>query len=202
VTPDRWWGTRDRSWGIRPVGEPEPPGIQAGTPVLGSMWNYAPMQFADYSILYIVQEESDGTRTLESAVRVWADPDRPVEHLGLPEHEHVLAEGSTPFVHRIERSTLRFTGADGRKLEVEVEPLIDCHLMVGTGYGLEQHWRHGMYQGGDTVVEGEVVDTEANADRMFGIVDSLSRFTCEGEVGYGLHEYLFLSPHHRYPLSG
>jgi hypothetical protein len=32
VTPERWWGTRDRSWGIRPVGEPEPPGIQANNP--------------------------------------------------------------------------------------------------------------------------------------------------------------------------
>ena len=28
VTPDRWWGTRDRSWGVRPVGEPEHPGIR------------------------------------------------------------------------------------------------------------------------------------------------------------------------------
>ena len=26
VTPDRYTATRDRSWGIRPVGEPEPPG--------------------------------------------------------------------------------------------------------------------------------------------------------------------------------
>jgi hypothetical protein len=25
VTPDRWWGTRDRSWGVRPVGETEHP---------------------------------------------------------------------------------------------------------------------------------------------------------------------------------
>ncbi|WP_206185125.1 hypothetical protein [Thermoactinospora rubra] len=32
VTPDRWQGTRDRSWGIRPVGEPEPPGIQVKNP--------------------------------------------------------------------------------------------------------------------------------------------------------------------------
>ena len=40
VTPERWWGIRDRSWGIRPVGEPEPPGIQsrnAGT----FYWLYA-----------------------------------------------------------------------------------------------------------------------------------------------------------------
>ena len=28
VTPDRWWGTRDRSWGVRPVGEQEHPGIR------------------------------------------------------------------------------------------------------------------------------------------------------------------------------
>ena len=28
VTPDHWWGSRDRSWGVRPVGEPEPPGIR------------------------------------------------------------------------------------------------------------------------------------------------------------------------------
>ncbi len=28
VTPDRWKGTRDRSWGVRPVGEVEPPGIR------------------------------------------------------------------------------------------------------------------------------------------------------------------------------
>ncbi|HLK01132.1 MAG TPA: hypothetical protein VKU39_14655, partial [Streptosporangiaceae bacterium] len=44
VVPDQWWGTRDRSWGIRPVGEPEPPGIQANNP--GTFyWMYAPFQF-------------------------------------------------------------------------------------------------------------------------------------------------------------
>ena len=26
LTPDRYWGSRDRSWGVRPVGEAEPPG--------------------------------------------------------------------------------------------------------------------------------------------------------------------------------
>ncbi len=29
VTPDHWWGSRDRSWGIRPVGEAEDPGVLA-----------------------------------------------------------------------------------------------------------------------------------------------------------------------------
>ena len=32
VSDDRWLGTRDRSWGIRPVGEPEPAGRAAAGP--------------------------------------------------------------------------------------------------------------------------------------------------------------------------
>ena len=76
VTPDRWWGTRDRSWGVRPVGEAEPPGIRQGEGQMGGMWNYSPMQFDDYSILYIVNEADDGERVLEEAVRIWNDPAR------------------------------------------------------------------------------------------------------------------------------
>ena len=56
VTPDRWKGTRDRSWGVRPVGEPEHPGIRQGEGQMAGMWNYSPMQFDDHTILYILQE--------------------------------------------------------------------------------------------------------------------------------------------------
>ena len=83
VTPDRWWGIRDRSWGIRPVGEPEPPGIQSrggGT----FYWLYAPVQFEDHAILCIVQEDGAGRRLVEEAVRVW--PDGTSEYLGLPSY--------------------------------------------------------------------------------------------------------------------
>ena len=84
VTPDRWWGIRDRSWGIRPVGEPEPPGIQSrggGT----FYWLYAPVQFEDHAILCIVQEDGAGRRLMEEAVRVW--PDGTSEYLGRPSYE-------------------------------------------------------------------------------------------------------------------
>src|ERR1700690_1809470 len=81
VTPDRWKGTRDRSWGVRPVGEAEPAGVRGTTPSMAGMWNYAPMQFDDYSLLYIVQEEPTGHRALEEAVRIWNDPARGHEWL-------------------------------------------------------------------------------------------------------------------------
>ena len=33
---------------------------------------------------------------------------------------------------------------------------------------------------------------------MFGLVDSVAAFECEGEIGYGLFEYLVLGPYARY----
>ncbi len=70
---DEWWGYRDRSWGVRPVGDPEPVGIRASQPRGGFFWLYAPLQFDDHSYLIIAQERQDGTRLLEEAVRVWND---------------------------------------------------------------------------------------------------------------------------------
>ena len=205
VTPERWWGTRDRSWGVRPVGEEEPAGIRTEGQMTG-MWNYAPMQFPDHSILYILNEEDRPdawgrpVRALEEAVRVWADPDRPPEPLGRPEHEAVL----TPGTRRIESSTLVFPQAPGGEVRVEVTPLLDCWLMLGTGYGLEADWRHGMWQG-PLVVQGVEVDYERDAGRLFGLVDQVARFEQTtgpraGAVGYGLHEFFFIGGFARYGL--
>src|SRR5919107_2182392 len=46
VTPDRFWGSRDRSWGVRPVGEPEPAG--APSQLSGFFWNYFVCQFEGF----------------------------------------------------------------------------------------------------------------------------------------------------------
>ena len=76
VTADRWAGARDRSWGIRPVGEPEPPGRAASEPLAGVLVAVRPaaVRVAARSIV-ILQENPDGYRTLNDAKRVW--PGRP-----------------------------------------------------------------------------------------------------------------------------
>jgi hypothetical protein len=198
VTGDRWRGARDRSWGVRPVGEPEPPGIAAGGSPMMSMWNYAPMQFDHYSILYICSEKPDGRRDLVEATRVWSDPDRPPEDLGRPEHAHEFRSGTRMIKH----GRLSFPHAPGGAFDIDVTPLIDAHIGVGTGYGMDQDWRHGMYQG-ELAVQGVDLDTVKNAERFLGIVDSAARFeTSTGDVGYGLHEYMFLGPFPKYGLTG
>ncbi len=202
VTPDRWKGTRDRSWGVRPVGEAEAPGIHADDPSVSGMWNYAPMQFDDYSILYIVQEPDavDGkpaSRVMDEAVKIWNDPTREPEWLGSPEHRHTFVPGT----RMVSESILSFPHAPGGPLEVAVTPLLNSHIGIGTGYGMDADWKHGAWQG-PLVVQGLTLDTEADRERFFGIVDAVARFeTSDGDVGYGLHEYMFLGPYAPYGFT-
>ncbi|MUM35994.1 hypothetical protein FZI93_32355, partial [Mycobacterium sp. CBMA361] len=59
VSPDTWIGSRDRSWGIRPVGEPEPAGRPADPPFEGMWWLYVPIAFEEFSLVMIIQEAPD-----------------------------------------------------------------------------------------------------------------------------------------------
>lgn len=189
VAPDVWQGTRDRSWGIRPVGEPEPPGIQAKNP--GTFyWLYTPMQFEDHAILCIVQEDDKGRRVLEEATRVWSDG-REEEYLGRPDYHPVYSPGTRDVV----AATITFSPPGGKPFDVHCTPVLPVHLMVGTGYGLEPDWKHGMYQGQEPVVQGVTYTLPEDAARMWGLVDAVGRFEYDGNVGYGLYEYWALGPH-------
>jgi hypothetical protein len=204
VTPDVWRGARDRSWGIRPVGEPEPAGIQgrAGVPP-AFHWVYAPMQFEDFSVLVIAQEDENGERILEEAVKVHGDG-RPAEPLGRPE----IALDYTPGTRDTPSAVVTFPGAGGRTADdsgtavrIRVTQLIPLHLAIGSGYGLDADWRHGMYQGPAPKVQHLAMPAEEAARRsgMFGITERLARFDYEGpegaRAGYGLFETLFIGAH-------
>jgi hypothetical protein len=200
VTPDRWWGTRDRSWGIRPHGEPEPEGILArsGGSMKG-MWNYFPMQFPDHSILYILNEEDDGTIALYDARRIWSDPEKPIEELGKVEYEHELERGT----RMMKGSVVRFPHAPAGPLEIHCEPLCHAFIAIGTGYTpIEPDWRHGMYQG-PLVVQGKQYKTREIAPLgQLTLVDHVARFRYRDprrgeQVGHGLYEHAFIGPFHK-----
>jgi len=197
VTSDRWGGTRDRSWGVRPHGEPEPEGIHAGGPgSMSGMWNYFPMQFDDHSILYLLNEENDGTIRLYDARRIWNDPARPIDDLGQVVYDHHLEPGT----RMMTGSTIHFPDAPGGAIAIECEPLLHAFIAIGTGYGVEQDWRHGMWQG-PLVVQGKHWKTAEIAPiGQFTIVDHVARFTYEGRVGYGLYEHMFIGPFAKYGM--
>jgi hypothetical protein len=85
---------------------------------------------------------------------------------------------------------------------VKATPLTHAFIAVGTGYGMEEDWGHGMYQG-PLVVQGLVRDMdELEKWGWYGIVDHVARFdVSDGTVGYGLHEHGFFGPYRRYGLE-
>jgi hypothetical protein len=197
ITPDRWHGSRDRSWGVRPVGESEAPGIQSKNPPQ-FYWMYAPMQFDEFSILAIVQEDAHGNRILEEGVRVWPEhAGRPPQQLGRPEYRPRYVPGT----REVQSATISFSPLDGEPVTVTVRPVHAVSLMVGTGYGLEPDWKHGMYQGPELVVQGVCYDLDNPADnaRMWGMIDSVAAFECTESgatvSGSGLFEYWPFGPH-------
>jgi hypothetical protein len=169
------------------VGEPEHPGIRAGVGGMRGMWNYFPMQFDDHSIFFINNEDVDGQRLLQQAERVW--PDGRIEPLGPFEWHHVMQPG-TRLLHQ---SVIKFPNAPGGPIELTAQSLVPHFLGVGTGYGLDQDWRHGMYQGPEVVVQGRDYDVADIAGiGQFAVVDHVARFEYGGRVGYGLYEQAFI----------
>jgi hypothetical protein len=193
VTPDRCWGHRDRSWGVRPVGEPEGDGIRKGKNAMGGMWNYFPMRFGDHCLFYLCHERNDGSRPLVQGERVGLDGT--VEELGEPEHEHEFFPGTRVLRH----SVIRFPRAG---ISVECTPLLANYFATGTGYGLDADWRHGLYQGPEPVVQGLVLKVdEIKGMAQYAVIDQVARFEYDGNVGYGLYEHGFFGPFERYGLS-
>jgi hypothetical protein len=191
VTPDRWVGTRDRSWGIRPVGEPEPPGRPADPPFEGLWWLYAPLRFEDHAVVLIVQEDPDGVRTLNDCTRVWADGR--VEQLGWPQVDITYASGT-----RIPtRAVIRCQRSYGDPVTFEVESLLPVALHLGGGYGGDPDWSHGVWKGPKFTERRtyDLTDPEVAARMMFGMVDHAARVTSAGATGYGLFEHGALGRH-------
>lgn len=191
VDPASWMGSRDRSWGIRPIGEAEPAGRPQDPPMEGFWWLYVPMRFETFSIVVIIQERHDGFRTLNDCTRVWHDGR--VEQLGWPRIEIDY----TPGTRHPERARISGTDAEGKPVVIEVETRTNVVLHVGGGYGGDPDWTHGQWKG-ESFVERVTYDltSEAVMNRTpFGVIDHCARATCDGETGHGLFEHASFGRH-------
>jgi hypothetical protein len=189
VDDERWVGTRDRSWGIRPVGEPEPPGRSGAEPEadFGFWWSYVPLRFEDFALLVIAQEDGEGRRVHSCAQRVWAAASgRGVEDLGWPEVEVRYQPGT----RHPEAATVHLTRR-GRSTTVEVDTLGFVALNCGPGYGGDPDWAHGSWRGRgwSEALTVDLLDPAVTGRLALGIVDHVARARCEGAEGWGMFEH-------------
>ncbi len=196
VDPATWIGTRDRSWGIRPIGEPEPPGRPADPPFEGMWWLYVPMAFDDFAIIVIIQEEPSGFRTVNDCTRIWRDGR--VEQLGWPRVRIHYRSGT-----RIPTGAIiDATDATGAPLRFEIESKLPVPIHVGGGYGGDSDWLHGVWRGEKFTERRsyDMTDPAIIGRLAFGVIDHVGRALCYDDStvvheGWGLFEHGALGRH-------
>ncbi|GAA5161687.1 hypothetical protein GCM10023321_46320 [Pseudonocardia eucalypti] len=201
VTPDTWWGARDRSWGVRSIGlEREPAGI-AQAKKLGRertpLWIWSPMQFEHRTVHFSLSEHADGRREVE-VVRQAAELGSGTDavELGEPEHELKFDPATREL---LDGSSVSFRDLDGTRTTVRLTPLHRAYLRAGTGYGGPDPWRHGAYRGQNWVDSVSFDITDPAVTSVIGPTHVLCRMEAStGEIGFGTFETQVFGAYPRY----
>jgi hypothetical protein len=198
VRPETSFGTRDRSWGLRPIGEPA-----GGAPPLdpsGIYWLWGPTNFADRATFFGVGEKANGDRTFTSGlatpILAAGAPTYGAEAWGTLRHAHFVDVDVAwqPGTRRSERATVTLRWRDGTSEALQYEPLI-AFQMKGIGY-THPDWGHGKYQGesADTGDRWKAADIDPMALEHFH-VHQLCKVTSGDQVGAGVFEQIVIGPH-------
>jgi hypothetical protein len=184
VTPTGWTGTRDRSWGVRPL-----PGEEGGRfaeehPTEGFHWIWCPVRFEDRFLMVIVQEDADGHRSLSEATMV--RPGHRDRQLGWPQAEITYRSGT-----RHPQSALIHLGDVRKPQELGVEILTSSPLAIGAGYPPADDWQHGTWRGRGWTDRRtyDLSDPGAHPLAAYGVTDHAARFRLDGRVGHGIFEH-------------
>ncbi|WP_324827479.1 hypothetical protein [Qipengyuania zhejiangensis] len=179
-------GTRDRSWGVRPVGtrdlQPMP-----GHTLPGFFWQWTPINFPDGSLFFHVNNDEHGEawNTRAAWAGEGAGPDEIHEGIGS------MRTRLTPETRWPSDGTLSLA-VRGAPEEVTFEPL-GRFQMKGLGY-THPEWNHGLYHGGPKSVR-EDIDLD-NLDPLqpenLHVQMPVKVTANDGKVGIGVFEQLII----------
>lgn len=194
IEPAAVLGTRDRSWGIRPVGE-RPPGPMLGAPQF--FWLWAPVHFDDCCTHFDVNEDASGGRWHRFGALVpLLEPERDPTDAGGVETARDVAHRIAwqPGTRRAARAEIDLVAPDGGRRTLALEPILHFQ-MLGIGY-LHPEWGHGMWKGPEAVGgESWSLADCAPLDPRHLHVQTLCRARLGAREGVGVLEQLVIGPH-------
>src|SRR6185295_3109039 len=139
VSSDRYVGTRDRSWGVRPVGAQD--SQQVAPPRLPQFyWLWAPMNFDDRITLFHDNADANGKSWNTAAVMAPTGGDGPM-HMASCSSNITFKSGT----RHARAATLSFADEEGGDYQIELKPQWNFY-MSGLGY-THPEWGHGRYRG-------------------------------------------------------
>ncbi|MCX4976114.1 hypothetical protein [Streptomyces sp. NBC_00620] len=186
LTGDQWTGTRDRSWGVRPIPGEEGGRLADENQTEGFHWLWCPVRFEDRFLMVVIQEDADGHRTLNDATLV-RDGHRDLQ-LGWPQADITYRPGTRHPTSAVIHLT---HPADRKPMELGVEVLTSSPLAVGAGYPPADDWQHGTWRGRDWTDRRvyDLADPSAHPLAAYGVIDHAARFTLNGQTGHGIFEH-------------
>ncbi|MGE0622772.1 MAG: hypothetical protein AB7I04_08230 [Pseudomonadales bacterium] len=189
VSTEQWWGTRDRSWGIRSVGmrDPQPNPYNSGPQFF---WLWSPLNFEDRATFYHLNAEVDGTP--------WNTAGRIVDANGALSPAVVTSHLEFASGSRHAKSATLDLG----ETRIELTPR-QTFYMKGIGYG-HPTWSHGLYHGElDTGFETYALTDMSPADPTHFHIQAICEATLTGPggkklQGKGILEQLAIGPYEPY----
>jgi hypothetical protein len=188
---DGFVGTRDRSWGVRPVGARDSQDLAPPTPPQ-FFWLWSPTNFKTGSFFFHTNDDEAGAAWNRRAV--WAPDGHPTRHIDNPKIEVAWKSGT-----RHAASAVITFGEGAHQRVITYTPIYEF-FMLGLGYG-HPKWSHGLNHG-ELAVEREDLEL-AVIDPCYPHhlhVQALCEVTYREasgveEVGRGVFEQLALGPH-------
>lgn len=193
-------GVRDRSWGIRPVGDP----IEGPPSVPQFFWLWAPTVFDDACTHFALNQEADGRTWHQSGavVPVLSDGEPTLDPGRVQRSQQATFDVAwRPGARWAERFSTRLDMWNGEPVDVTYEPFLQFQ-MVGLGY---RHpvWGHGRWVGRDESSRDEIVLADVvPQDHLMLHVQALARARWGDRVGVGVVEQLVIGPHAPSGLTG
>ncbi len=186
--PDGTLGTRDRSWGVRPIGERDPQPIPR-TPTPSFFWQWTPLNLEEGSLFFHINADPAGNPWNTRAA--WAPEGAGAG--GAHEGQGFMRSSLQPGTRWPAGGELALV-VNGAPKSLTIEP-IGRFQMKGLGY-THPVWGHGIYQGPQLKVERE--------DFVLDRLDALAPENLHVQVpvrvggdaqGVGVFEQLVIGPY-------
>jgi hypothetical protein len=202
VEPTAVPGTRDRSWGVRPVGKQVE--VNRSPQLPQAFWLWAPLHFPDRFTHLALHEETDGSRWLETALVLDPIPEgaAPWSRAGVRECRDIRYELEWEHGRReMKRAQLSFTDPSEGEVDIRLEKVFTFR-MRGIGYW-HPYWAHGSNHGElETGRESIKLDDFDPLDFPSIHVQNLVIAHMGDRTGIGVLEELHVGPHAPTGLTG
>jgi hypothetical protein len=197
LCPETWWGERDHSWGTRPL--PRTAGAPPATRPEWRMLMFCPVQFRDFGFHIYLYEAEPGRPVYLSAglSRPWesGQDEDPVVDV---QHDFTWVSGAPAVT--LSRGEITMLLGSRRRLDFRLRAHPGRAYLRGGGYEGWDGWYQGHWKG-DFDLEHEVWDL-TDEDQLYRYAkagsDHLIEVEHDGQVGYGIIEYILLPGYGRY----